>query len=145
MLGVELYNALKVKCCTYWALSHPPQRVMQGLNTLTRRFLAEKSATSQSGVKYLSITACWTLELNFGDGFRYLIFLWSCFSVLLPASIAVIVCFQQTKILHPLHIINVFFWITWTEGLGSQNASLLKTKSTESCNRIQFFSKCTTV
>ena len=45
-------------------------RVMQGLNTLTRRFLAEKSATSQSGVKYLSITACWTLELNFGDGFR---------------------------------------------------------------------------
>ena len=69
----------------------------------------------------------------------YLIFLWPCFSVLLPASIAVIVCFQQTKTQHPLHIINVFFWITWSEGLRSKNASLLKTKSTESCNRIQFF------
>ena len=79
----------------------------------------------------------------------YLIFLWPCFSVLLPASIAVIVCFQQTKILHPLHIINVFFWITWSEGLGSKNASLLKTKSSESCNRIyslvEYSVQCTTL
>ena len=76
-------------------------------------------------------------------------FLWSCFSLLLPASIAVIVCFQQTKILHPLHIINVFFWITWSEGLGSKNASLLKTKSSESCNRIhslvEYSVQCTTL
>ena len=47
-------------------------------------------------------------------------FLWPCFGVL------------------PLHIINVFVWITRSEGVGSKKASLLKTKSTESCKRIHF-------